>query len=82
MIRSYSVINRYNYDASSWRNTKIRLLQTVIFAQKLENVDSSDREQKKLTPHTWRDMTSQTGFLTSLIALRDQLYQFGTACYN
>ena len=33
----------------------IRLLQTIIFAQKLEPVESSNREQEKLTPHTLRD---------------------------
>ena len=52
MILSYYVQNRYNYDVTSWRSIKIRLLQTVIFAQKLENVESSNREQEKLTPHT------------------------------
>ena len=76
MIRLYSVQKRYNYDISSWRS-KERLLQTVIFAQKFENVESSNREQEKLTPHTWRDKTSQTGFLSSLFVLRDQSYQFG-----
>ena len=82
MIRSYSVQNRYNYDVSCWRSVNIRLLQTVIFAQELENIESSNREQEKLTSHTWRDKNSQTGFLNSLFVLRDQSYQFGIAYYK
>ena len=45
-------------------------LQTVILPQKLENVESSNRDQEKLTPHTWRDKTSQTGFPSSLFCFK------------
>ena len=76
MIRLFHIQNRHNYDVSSWRSIRNKaffaqtvILQTVIFAQKLENVESSNREQEKLTPHTWRDKTSQTGFLSSLFVL-------------
>ena len=47
----------------------VRLLQTVIFTQKLQNVESSNIEQEKLTPHK----TSQTRLVQVAVRKKHKL---------
>ena len=67
----------YNYDVSSWRSIKIRLFQTVVSAQKLQNLEVSNKVGgSSLNRSSTRGKTrpAKPLFFSSLFVQRDQSY--------